>query len=68
MKWINVSNRNSVKGKRVVDLCGGFNAENHPYRDSLQIVFSTSKAVSAIAIAMMVDRAYVNYEDKISKY
>ena len=58
------------KGKKVVDLHGrgeknrdkGYNA------DSLQVVFSTSKVVTAIVVAWMVDKGYLSYEERVAHY
>ena len=36
--------------------------------DTLQIIFSSGKSVAAIAMAMLVDRGLVSYQDKISKH
>lgn len=58
----------SVNGTRVIDLCGGTTIDNRGYRGTLQMVFSTSKPVSYIVVAMLVDRGYLQYEDKVTKY
>ncbi|KAI1703524.1 beta-lactamase domain-containing protein [Ditylenchus destructor] len=59
------------KGKLVVDLYGGY-ADKHsriPWtKDTKTVVFSASKAVGALIAAMLVDRGYIKYEDKISKF
>ncbi|KAL0491991.1 beta-lactamase domain-containing protein [Acrasis kona] len=58
-------------GEKVVDLCGGFadglNGEK-PFRDSLQNVFSSSKAVTGIVISILVDRGFLKYEEPIATY
>ncbi len=61
------------KGQRVVDLWGVADdakpePEKQPYDgDSLQIIFSNTKTVTAIAVASLVDRGLIEYHDKISK-
>jgi len=57
------------RGKLVVDLWGGaFDRERTtPYaRDTLQLVFSTTKGVVATAIAMCVERGLFSYEDTVA--
>ena len=51
------------RGKKVVDLWGGsFDAEKtQPYvEDTLQLVFSTTKGITAIAVAMCVERGLLS--------
>jgi CubicO group peptidase (beta-lactamase class C family) len=36
--------------------------------DSLQMIFSSGKSVEAIAVAMLVDRKLLDYDQKISHY
>uniref|UniRef100_A0A914E8Y1 Beta-lactamase-related domain-containing protein n=1 Tax=Acrobeloides nanus TaxID=290746 RepID=A0A914E8Y1_9BILA len=59
------------KGKLVVDLKGGYSdsSSNAKWKDNTRtIVFSSSKAVGALCIAVAVDRGYCKYEEKVSKY
>ena len=52
------------RGAKVVDLHGGtFDvAGTKPYdADTLQLVFSTTKGITAIALAMCVDRGLLDY-------
>ena len=59
------------RGVQVVDLWGGwFDAEKTvPYAEhSLQLVFSTTKGITAIAIAMCVDRGLLSYDAPVSQY
>ncbi len=59
------------RGVQVVDLWGGwFDAERTiPYAEhSLQLVFSTTKGITAIAVAMCVDRGLLSYDAPVSKY
>ncbi|VDN29405.1 unnamed protein product, partial [Cylicostephanus goldi] len=51
-----------VKGRKVVDLWGGY------ADDTLSVVFSTTKAVAALCIALLADRGRLKYEDLVSKY
>jgi len=58
-------------GKMVVDLWGGF-ADSTSARiwqeNTMALVFSTTKAVSALCLAMLVDRGLVSYDDNVTKY
>ena len=59
------------RGKLVVDLVGGHfdEAKSKPYTDdALQIVFSTTKGVTAVAVAMCVDRGLIDYDEKVTTY
>ena len=59
------------RGQLVVDLRGGFfdRSRMAPYaHDTLQLVFSTTKGVTAIAVGMCVDRRLLNYDEKVSAY
>jgi CubicO group peptidase (beta-lactamase class C family) len=42
--------------------------DNFYNSDSLQIVYSSGKNVEAIAVAMLVDRKLLDYDQKISYY
>ncbi|VDO35914.1 unnamed protein product [Haemonchus placei] len=58
-------------GQCVVDIWGGFadrESERRWREDTLQIIFSTSKAVGAICVAMLVDRGRLRYSDKMSLF
>ena len=58
-------------GACVVDLMGGWRDKDHtvPYGpDSLQLVFSTTKGITSIAVAMCVERGLIDYEEKVSTY
>lgn len=60
-----------VRGRCVVDLWGGHAdaAEAKPWaRDTLINVWSASKGVVAIALAMLVDQGRVSYDDKVAKH
>ncbi len=57
------------RGRCVVDLWGGFkdSAKSKPWtRDSLANVWSSTKGVVAAAVAILVDRGLVRYEDKVA--
>jgi len=59
------------RGRKVVDLWGGhFDAEaTTPYgEDTLQLVFSTTKGIAAIAAAICVERGLLSYDEKVSRY
>lgn len=60
-----------VRGRCVVDLWGGYSnaAETKPWsRDTLINVYSASKGVVSIAVAMLVDQGRLSYDDKVSKH
>ena len=59
------------RGHKVVDLWGGAfdQSSERPYDDStLQLVFSTTKGVVAIAVAMCVQRGLLDYDERVSTY
>ncbi|HSB86141.1 MAG TPA: serine hydrolase domain-containing protein [Ilumatobacteraceae bacterium] len=59
------------RGCKVVDIWGGsFDASGErPYDDStLQLVFSTTKGIVAIAVAMCVERGLLDYDEKVATY
>ena len=59
------------RGRKVVDLWGGhFDKDrSRPYQeDTLQLVFSTTKGITAIAVAMCVERGLLSYSEKVSTY
>ncbi|MEO7369805.1 MAG: serine hydrolase domain-containing protein [Ilumatobacteraceae bacterium] len=59
------------RGQRVVDVWGGsFDATgDRPYDDStLQLTFSTTKGIVAIAVAMCVQRGLIDYDEKVATY
>lgn len=60
------------RGQCVVDLSGGWKGEQtkkEPYTpDTLQIVFSTSKGIVAAAIALCVDRGWLDYDAPVAQY
>ncbi len=59
------------RGEKVVDLVGGFFDEERtiPYDEStLQLVFSTTKGIVAIALAMCVERGWVRYDDRVATH
>ena len=59
------------RGRKVVDLWGGSFDEqgSAPYSDdTLQLVFSTTKGITAIAVAMCVERGLLSYDEKVSTY
>lgn len=59
------------RGRKVVDLWGGsFDAAgSQPYDDqALQLVFSTTKGITAIAVAMCVERGLLDYGKPVASY
>jgi CubicO group peptidase (beta-lactamase class C family) len=59
------------RGQRVVDIWGGSFDETgeRPYdNSSLQLVFSTTKGIVAIAVAMCVQRGLIDYDEKVATY
>ena len=59
------------RGALVADLRGGsFDAAGTaPYgEDTLQLVFSTTKGITAIALAMCVERGLIGYDDPVAKH
>ncbi len=60
-----------VRGRCVVDLWGGHRdaAETKPWaRDTLVNVWSASKGVVSIAVAILVDQGRLSYDDKVAKH
>mmetsp|Transcript_2579 Transcript_2579/g.3966 ORF Transcript_2579/g.3966 Transcript_2579/m.3966 type:complete len:491 (+) Transcript_2579:109-1581(+) len=60
-----------VDGELVVDLVGGVtNTTSHAKytEDTLHLVFSNTKGLEAVAVAMLVDRGVIKYEDRVAKY
>jgi CubicO group peptidase (beta-lactamase class C family) len=58
-------------GAKVVDIWGGSfdTASEKPYDDStLQLMFSTTKGIVAIAVAMCVQRGVLDYDEKVATY
>ncbi|XP_014668591.1 PREDICTED: beta-lactamase domain-containing protein 2-like isoform X1 [Priapulus caudatus] len=56
------------EGKLVVDLRGGYADKSCGYvwrDDTLAVVFSTTKGVCALCIAIMVDRGLLKYDDPV---
>ncbi len=59
------------RGHKVVDIWGGSFDETgeRPYDDTtLQLVFSTTKGIVAIAVAMCVQRGLIDYHEKVATY
>jgi CubicO group peptidase (beta-lactamase class C family) len=59
------------RGECVVDLMGGWRDKDHtvPYdADALQVVFSTTKGITSIAVAMCVERGLLDYSEKVATY
>lgn len=56
------------KGKKVVDLSGRSPGAPNYDADTLQVVFSSGKNMEGIAMAMLVDRGLVSYDDRVTKH
>ncbi|KAJ1346944.1 Beta-lactamase domain-containing protein 2 [Parelaphostrongylus tenuis] len=59
------------KGELLVDLQGGYADKSSGRKwtpETRTVVFSATKAVGALCVAMLVDRGLVSYEDKMSKF
>jgi len=60
------------RGEKVVDLWGGTfddSGSDRPYgEDTLQLVFSTTKGITAIAVGICVQRGLLDYAEKVSTY
>jgi CubicO group peptidase (beta-lactamase class C family) len=58
------------RGRLMVDLVGGsFDGGERPYdADTLQLVFSTTKGITATAVAMCAERGLLSYDEKVSTY
>lgn len=57
-----------VKGEKVVDLWGSAEGDTTYTGDSLQCVFSSSKAVTAVAMAQAAERGVFQYHQPVAKY
>ena len=58
-------------GRKVVDLWGGFRngITQAPWeRDTLVNVFSTTKGVASLAVAVAASRGFISYEAKVADY
>jgi CubicO group peptidase (beta-lactamase class C family) len=59
------------QGRCVVNLVGGFDGPDRaaPYSDgTLQLVFSTTKGITAIAVALCVQRGLLDYDAPVARY
>jgi CubicO group peptidase (beta-lactamase class C family) len=60
-----------VDGEKVVDLWGGVRdaRDESPWEeDTLVLVYSTSKGLAAIALALMHSRGLLDYDERVSEY
>ena len=60
-----------VGGEKVVDLWGGVRdaRDDSPWEeDTLVLVYSTSKGLAAIALALMHSRGLLDYDERVSEY
>ena len=56
------------KGEKVVDLFGAAPEQEGYNANTLQCVYSSGKNMEAIAMAMLVDRGLVDYDDPVTMY
>lgn len=59
------------RGSKVVDLWGGYRDRRSlaPWDEgTMEIVFSTTKGISAIVLAMLNSRGYLNYDERVATY
>lgn len=59
------------KGKKVVDLWGGYRDEKtfKPWgEDTMALVFSTTKALSSLAVAVAHSKGLIDYDEKVAAY
>jgi CubicO group peptidase (beta-lactamase class C family) len=60
-----------VRGKKVVDLWGGIRNKqtNEPWeRDTMVIVYSATKGLAAMALALAHSRGWLDYDERVSAY
>lgn len=57
-----------VDGEKVVDLWGSAEGDTTYTADTLQCIFSSSKAVTAIAVAQLAQRGLLNYSNPVANY
>ena len=60
-----------VRGEKVVDLWGGYRDARRQDRwaeDTLVLVYSTSKGLAAIAVALAVSRGLLSYDETVASY
>jgi CubicO group peptidase (beta-lactamase class C family) len=58
-------------GRPVVDLTGGWFDRGRTQRygdEALQLVFSTTKGVTAVAVAQCVERGLLDYDERVANY
>ncbi|KAJ5496509.1 Beta-lactamase-related protein [Penicillium fimorum] len=70
-KEVGVSICINIDGRNVLDIWGGYTdaAKSRSWeKNTLVVVFSSSKLVSALAALMLVDRGLLDVEEKVSKY
>jgi CubicO group peptidase (beta-lactamase class C family) len=60
-----------VRGEKVVDLWGGYRDASRQERweeDTLVLVYSTSKGMAAIAVALAQSRGLLDYDERVATY
>ena len=60
-----------VRGEKVVDLWGGYRDRHRQERweeDTLVLVYSTSKGMSGIAVALAHSRGLLEYDERVAAY
>ena len=59
------------RGRLVVDLMGGYRDRDGAVAygpETLQLVFSTTKGITALAVAMCVERGLLDYSERVAAY
>ncbi|CAI4232889.1 unnamed protein product [Auanema sp. JU1783] len=59
------------KGECVVDVWGGLSdrdSQREWSKETMQIIFSSSKALGAVCVALLVDKGHLKYSDRISSF
>lgn len=61
----------SVDGESVVDVVGGFKdrGKTQPYdKDTMSLIFSSGKVLEGMAVAIAMEKGYLDYNDKIAQH
>ncbi|KAE9554951.1 hypothetical protein FO519_001848 [Halicephalobus sp. NKZ332] len=59
------------KGKKVVDIWGGYadlQSERRWKKDTMNVAFSSTKAVAGLCVALLVDRGHARYNQKVVEF
>ncbi|KAK6735165.1 hypothetical protein RB195_018384 [Necator americanus] len=58
-------------GRKVVDIWGGYadrDSERLWNKDTLNVAFSSTKAVAALCVAHLVDQGHLKYDDSVTEF